>query len=118
HQCRLGRHPLQRAFRLLVTGPESLVGEQEAGLQQMRVEIADQVAPVTDLQAVRAKQFAQERRQTSLSGSLLAAQDNDDLGLGGRVLELVGEVTQQIGSVILVAAAYDIKDVLAQQRPV
>ena len=41
----------------------------------MRVEVTDQVAPVTDLQAVRAEQFAQERCQTSLSGALLAALD-------------------------------------------
>ncbi len=89
-QIRLGDEGFQRADVRAVAREEGFVGEQEHGVAQMGVEVADEVLGIGNREAVVPGDVHERLGERALAGALAALHHDGDLALLGRVLDHAG----------------------------
>ena len=95
-----------------VAGEESLVGEQEADVHLVAVELADQVIRLRDVHAVHAENAHHGVAEHAFTVALIAAHDDGDLGLSAWQLNLPSEPVEQIAGRVGAVAGRESLDVL------
>src|SRR4051812_33838106 len=89
---------------LAIPGEESLVSEQADTIPQMRIEVADQVFRVANVNTVRAPCAGQCRGEYTFSSTLEASDDKHDLARFGGFLKHACGPLKDILEMTLVAS--------------